>query len=144
MVGFLSLTNLQFYPVSFFCTRLMLSPKKKGGGGEKKKNKPPGPRVLSTWPRLRPPPKPALSKRALRRPKRNAAAFHDDPLHGRAEPRGLARQVPQRLASAGLEAARRCHRAVLGDLPPFFPGILLSREPPKTLGKWLFFEKNDG
>ena len=33
----------------------------------------------------------------------------------------------------------------LGVTSPFFPGILLSRKPPKTLGKWrLAFEKNDG
>ena len=32
----------------------------------------------------------------------------------------------------------------LGVTSPFFPGILLSRKPPKTLGKWLVFEKNDG
>ena len=34
---------------------------------------------------------------------------------------------------------------VLGVTPPFFPGILLSRKPPKTLGKRRsVFEKNDG
>ena len=27
---------------------------------------------------------------------------------------------------------------------PFFPGILLSRKPPKRLGKQLVFEKSDG
>ena len=32
----------------------------------------------------------------------------------------------------------------LGVTSPFFPGILLSRKPPTTLGKWLVFEKNDG
>ena len=29
---------------------------------------------------------------------------------------------------------------VLGANSPFFSGILLSRKPPKTLGKWLAFE----
>ena len=33
----------------------------------------------------------------------------------------------------------------LGVTSPFFPGILLSGKPPKTLGKWRsVFEKNDG
>ena len=32
----------------------------------------------------------------------------------------------------------------LGVTSQFFPGILLSRGPPKTLGKWLAFERNDG
>ena len=32
----------------------------------------------------------------------------------------------------------------LGLPSPFFPGILLSSKPPKTLGKWLVFEKNSG
>ena len=31
-----------------------------------------------------------------------------------------------------------------GSFHPFFPGILLSRKPPETLGKQLVFEKNDG
>ena len=38
----------------------------------------------------------------------------------------------------------RKRRSTLGVNSPFFPGILLSRKPPKTLGKWLAFEKNDG
>ena len=33
---------------------------------------------------------------------------------------------------------------ILGVPSPFFPGILLSRKPPKTKGKLLVFEKNDG
>ena len=32
----------------------------------------------------------------------------------------------------------------LGEASPFFPGILLSRKPPTTLGKWLAIGKNDG
>ena len=32
----------------------------------------------------------------------------------------------------------------LGSTSQFFPGILLSRKPSKTLGKWMAFEKNDG
>ena len=37
------------------------------------------------------------------------------------------------------------NRMFLGGTSPFFPGILLSRKPPGTPGKWRsVFEKNDG
>ena len=35
------------------------------------------------------------------------------------------------------------HFKMLGVTSLFFPGILLSRKSPKTLGKQLVFEKND-
>ena len=49
-------------------------------------------------------------------------------------------------------SCRTCHcigsyresSLVLGVASPFFPGILLSRKPQNTLGKWLVFLKNDG
>ena len=49
------------------------------------------------------------------------------------------------LKIAGREATPKPSRpAFLRVASPFFPGILLSRKPPKTLRKWLVFEKNDG
>ena len=40
--------------------------------------------------------------------------------------------------------ATRCNIGMFLGVPsPFFPGILLSKKPPKTLEKQLFFEKND-
>ena len=47
---------------------------------------------------------------------------------------------PRKLKASGDDASKM----IVGVASPFFSGILLSRKPPKTLGKCLVCKKNDG